>query len=1235
MSRSSVIRFALSFATVGCIALAIGLVGCHGVPALDIASQSVDSCTNDICVENDRSNGVRELPPRPAPATEATGYAWPGSIDRMGPNNQLQLRIESTMRSYRIQILRVGYYGGSGARIVATLSDAGGAPYPIKDQPPCTRSLPEVGPYADAFACSHVGISSDSCSNWTGHTWTHPSDLPSGVYLAHVVDGANSATTLASIPFIVRDDRRTSSVLLHVPDTKWQAYNVWGDLCNLPGIGGVYVGPPSGFFGGLGTGGRIRTVRWDRPYTYRDDTGDSYDQRVYTDVVPYVQFFEKLGADVSYITAHDLDADWARPQAQSLLVPATAGAKRVVVLAAHDEYWSQERRNDIERARSAGVHLMFLTANDVHWRTKQVPDGILVAKDSTFYPGFKTQENWTGLWGDPRYLRSTTGDATGPENATGGLVSGAWSRAYHYEVLVSAEESAHRFWRDTAYANGGTAGIAPANLHVIEGEWDMDSDNGFRPPGLSYLSSSATVGNHITKGQELAVRSHFTSVVTHHMVMFRDAQSGAITFHAGTTDFANALEDEPCDGGDVHGLALQRGLINLMADMGLPAPGRLCPGWWTPPPVLPPPPSGTVTAPTLPPMMGRSLELRGTATAGSGATVAAVEVGIRRQGTTDIRYAPAAGRQSWVYDWTPPTPGTYEIRARVTDDRGQITDGGFTTFAVTANARLFDDSDTFAAFSTFGVERWIGTKFRVSVTGTVSELRIFMPDSLAYSVALVEMLSGAGPSTILKQGMTEAKAGWRGYVFPSSQTLSANRDYAAMMLVPENRLYPFVPPSAVSVTADAPPLRYFAGLASHNSQPGWHHQLPAFEPLAGIPVDVVFDASTYWSTATTPRGWFTSVSSVQRSSSVEKRIGFEWTPTSDGYVDGVRVMRYTAPADTNNYLVELHATPAQHLMQGPAIIAAAPIPQGTSVATFDKPARVFRGHTYRLVVQVEAIGTFPGAPSSPPLQVWLSSLTGTTAVCTRESTYNTCSGPSGPEYTYTTFGPTPTGTPHPAIDVLFRPTAAFRQSLWPRTGVTPMKTSTDPAGGTMGTAFQSPSHGYVDGIRFYNTISETATVRLYDCGSSETCACSVTATCPRRCETTGTPIPDASNWYTVRFERPCAISAGTYLASVYLASGNSAYMDGYFQKMQYPVVDMAPAARNLYEEGFLVARASGVAEGDEMPGDEMPVMPQTCTPCSEHNQCTPNLCNETEGVCTTEPPCRRAYFVEPIVRNGR
>jgi hypothetical protein len=1257
---------------------------------LGTVSQAVVVCTNDVCVENSRTDGVTLLPEEPIAETETAGYAYPASINRFGPNNQLQLRIKSPLHTYRIQIMRLGYYGGGTtddplrARIVATL-DNGGSPFSTHDQPDChTESRLAPGPYnldPGTKVCGDVGTeesrATDSCPDWIPrHTWTHPSSLPSGVYLAHVVNGAsvcaggtNPGTpctdastctggtcpiTLASIPFTVRDDSGTSSVMVQVPDTTWQAYDKWGDQCHLPGIGAVYVGPPTGFWSGFATGGRIRRARWDRPYADQ--------QWAQGDMAPYVRFFEKLGANVSYISAHDLDV----PQSESLLIP-DAGVKRVFVIAAHDEYWSQERRNGVERARNAGVHMMFLTGNDVHWRTQVTgPDELHITKDSSFYPGFKTQADWTGLWGDTRYQRSTNGDATGPENATGGLVSGAWGRhtenpgdpdpvrAYHWEVQVSAEEGRHRFWRNTPYAtvgaDGGTAIIAtPANLRVVEGEWDMDSDNGFRPLGLSYLSSTATVGNHITKGQELPVRSNMTSQVTHHMVIFRNAQ-GAITFHAGTTDFSNAIDqDAPCNGGTgdgVHRAALQRGIVNLMADMGLPQPDRLCDGWWSPPPAKPAPPTGTVAA-VVSARMGRSVELRGTATASPGATVAAVEVGIAPPGASSFRYAPAAGRGSWVYDWTPPAPSPnpssqWQIRVRVTDDFGQTTESSITSAYVAPTARLYDDSDTFAAFSSFGLEQWRGTKFSTSVAGTVSEIRVWMPDSLSYYVRLVDVST----SQSLMSGWTQAQAGWRSLVF-SPVSLDPDHYYAVVMKVPMNRLYPYVPTSAFSRDADAPPLKAYSGLQGNDWTPS---QLT--EVQAGFAVDVVFDASAYWSTTTTTKGWFpSSISATLQppsGSALEQRTGYEWVPTSDGYVDGIRIARLSG--DTNNYLVELHATPAQHLFNGPAIIAAVPVPyvpqgpQGTITVPFDKPARVFRAHAYRLVIQVEKAGTvgdrIPMASSSPASTAsWLSSLSKKTALCDREDEYNTCAGVINPQYTYTTYQAT---ISKPAIDVAFRPTAAFRQSLWPRTGVTPMKTSTGVAG-AMGTMFQSPSDGYVDGIRFYDKTPETTnpTVRLHSCIPNA--SANWPFSCSPSCETTGTPIQDASNWYTVRFERPCAIKARTdYIASVYLPSGNLAYTDNYFQRPdpQTGAEVGRRYARNLYEEGFLVASASGAVEDDDMPEMMKPCAPASSVgPPESEAQCNDAVDSDDDDIvndgCPSYPLCTRVYFVEPIVRDGR
>jgi hypothetical protein len=39
----------------------------------------------------------------------------------------------------------------------------------------------------------------------------------------------------------------------------------------------------------------------------------------------------------------------------------------------HDEYWSQQQRTNVEKARDAGVNLMFLSGNEVYWHTRFEP----------------------------------------------------------------------------------------------------------------------------------------------------------------------------------------------------------------------------------------------------------------------------------------------------------------------------------------------------------------------------------------------------------------------------------------------------------------------------------------------------------------------------------------------------------------------------------------------------------------------------------------------------------------------------------------------------------------------------------------------------------------------------------------------------------------------------------------------------------------------------------------------
>ena len=60
-------------------------------------------------------------------------------------------------------------------------------------------------------------------------------------------------------------------------------------------------------------------------------------------------------------------------------------------------------------------------------------------------------------------------------------------------IVVPSTFATHRFWRNTSIASlqpGQTAALIPGTLGY---EWDEDLDNGFRPPGLTRLSSTTVV----------------------------------------------------------------------------------------------------------------------------------------------------------------------------------------------------------------------------------------------------------------------------------------------------------------------------------------------------------------------------------------------------------------------------------------------------------------------------------------------------------------------------------------------------------------------------------------------------------------------------------------------------------------------------------------------------------------------------------------------------------------------
>ena len=259
--------------------------------------------------------------------------------------------------------LRLGYYAGRGARLVATV------------QPSVALPQTQPNPISDAA----TGLI--DCGNWAeSASWSIPPDATSGLYIAKLV--RTNTGGASHIPFVVRDDSSTSDLMFQTADTTWQAYNSYGG-------NSLYVGSPAG---------RAYKVSYNRPFNTRSGS-TSYDW-IFSAEYPMIRWLEANGYNVSYTTGVDTD------RRGNLLLQ-----HKAFLSVGHDEYWSGAQRANVEAARNAGVHLAFFSGNAVFWKTRWessvdgsgTPYRTLVCYKET-HANAKIDPNpaWTGSWRDPR-----------------------------------------------------------------------------------------------------------------------------------------------------------------------------------------------------------------------------------------------------------------------------------------------------------------------------------------------------------------------------------------------------------------------------------------------------------------------------------------------------------------------------------------------------------------------------------------------------------------------------------------------------------------------------------------------------------------------------------------------------------------------------------------------------------------------------------------------------------------
>ncbi|MCI0673586.1 MAG: Ig-like domain-containing protein, partial [Myxococcaceae bacterium] len=553
-------------------------------------------------------------------ADSIQGFATDISVNR---GQTVSFKVKTDASNYRLDIYRMGFYGGLGARHVATVQPQAALP---QLQPTCL-SQPATGLV--------------DCGNWAvSATWQVPANATSGIYFARLVREAGAAGA-SHIVFVVRDDDGASALLFQTSDTTWQAYNEYGG-------NSLYVGSPAG---------RAYKVSYNRPFTTR---GTSSEDWVFNAEYPMVRWLEANGYDVSYTTGVDTDRRGGE-----------LTEHQVFLSVGHDEYWSGGQRANVEVARNAGVHLAFLSGNEVFWKTRWeasidasgTPHRTLVCYKET-HAGAKIDplaNVWTGTWMDPRPFNP---EGPRPQNALSGTLFMVNCCTFA-AMQVPAEEGKLRLWRNTSIANlapGQTATLPP---DTVAYEWDEDVDNGFRPPGLFRLSRT-TVSN----AQRLVDfgSTYSFGTATHSLTLYKHP-SGALVFGAGTVQWSWGLDANHDRGSAAADVRMQQATVNLLADMGV-QPGRLQDG------LTPAAPSSDARAPTTTlgaPVAGATVPLGGSVTvsgtaADEGGMVGGVEVSMDDGAT----WHAAEGRGTWSFVWHPAVPGTAVLRARATDDSGNL-----------------------------------------------------------------------------------------------------------------------------------------------------------------------------------------------------------------------------------------------------------------------------------------------------------------------------------------------------------------------------------------------------------------------------------------------------------------------------------------------------------------------------------------------------------------------------------
>ncbi|MGY2132960.1 N,N-dimethylformamidase beta subunit family domain-containing protein [Hymenobacter sp. HD11105] len=681
---------------------------------------------NPIVVENSKAgNPASQWQISQAGDLSIQGFATDISYNK---GQTARFKIKTNASAYRIDIYRLGYYQGNGARLQGTGT--------------VTATLPQT--QVNCNTETETGLV--DCGNWAESAhWPIPADAVSGVYIAKLTRTDTGGAS--HIVFIVRDDASSSDLLFQTADATWQAYNVYGDNGNGKSL---YTG----------AGGKASKVSYNRPFLTRSGGGGGGPDEdwLFNAEYPMIRWLEANGYNVTYTTNVDTD------RLGNLI-----SNHKVFMSVGHDEYWSKAMRDNVTAARNAGKHLAFFSGNEVYWKVRWESSGAQSHRTLVCYKEGAQGENvctgkcdpspeWTGLWRGG--CNFPNGGACLPENELTGQIS--WTESSG-PLQVPAAYKDLRFWRNTSVATLGSNATATFTDGTIGYEWNPEQE-AFR--------STYPAGRIILSRTELGGKIHHLSLYRHN--------SGALVFGAGTVQWSWGLDSNHDRGSAPASRDMKQATVNLFADMGVqPATleGTLVAATASTDTQAP---TVAITSPTAGATLpgGQPITISGTASDAN--VVAGVEV------STDggTSWQRATGTTNWTYAWTPTTQGPATIRSRAFDDSGNM--GAPVTVSVTISeiapptcpCTVFQPTTTpTGTLENDGNQAiQLGMKFRATTNGFITGTR-FYKQTGNIGTHTGQLYSSTGTLLASATFINESASGWQQVAFGNPVAITAGTTY--------------------------------------------------------------------------------------------------------------------------------------------------------------------------------------------------------------------------------------------------------------------------------------------------------------------------------------------------------------------------------------------------------------------------------------------------------------------------